>query len=96
MSEGPVHPEDILEEGANYKTIRGVRVRKGTIAAAVQNIAALERTSGEQREAVLDTLRQLAPALVVLDVHRYFACRNAEAEAILADAARQLDAPSNA
>lgn len=91
MGNRPIQPEDILEEGADYKTIRGVTVRKGTIAAAVQNIAALEHADDQEREALLRTLKQLAPALVVLDLHRYFECRNAEAEAILADAARQLD-----
>lgn len=95
MDERPVKPQDILEDDKDYKTIRGVRVRKGTIAATIQNIAKLETANSEQRSVILEAIKENAPALVVLDVHQYFECRNKEVEAILANAAKRLDESTN-
>ncbi|MEM6581625.1 MAG: hypothetical protein AAF699_10155 [Pseudomonadota bacterium] len=90
MDERPVSAQDILKDGEDFKTIKGVRVRKGTIAAAIRNIARLENASSEQRSAILDAIKESAPALVALDVHQFFECRNEEVEKILAEAAKDL------
>lgn len=84
-------PEDVLRDGEDFKTIRGERVRKGTIAAAMRNMEALGGGSGEEKEAALAMIKQLAPGLVVLGVHQHFICRNPEVEAILAQAAANLE-----
>lgn len=90
MNDGPVNAQDILEDNEDYKTIKGVRVRKGTIAAAIKNIAMLETASSDQRTTILDAIKESAPALVALEVHKYFECRNKEVEEILAHAAKHL------
>ena len=90
MTTQPTRPEDVLEENQDYKVIKGVKVRKGTIAATIQNIALLDASDQEQRAELLEAIEQNAPALVVLDVHRYFQCRNAEVEAILERAAKNF------
>ena len=84
-------PEDVLPDGQDFTTIRGVRVRKGTIFAALKNIDLLQSGTPEQRAEALKTLRDLAPALVVLDLHRHFQCRDPEVERLLEEAAAALD-----
>ncbi|WP_062260331.1 hypothetical protein [Endozoicomonas arenosclerae] len=91
MSNIPIRPEDILSDKQDYKIIKGVKVRKGTIAAAIHNISLLDSVSPEQRDIIIEVIRESATALVALDVHRYFACRNEEVEAILSQAAEDLD-----
>lgn len=85
-----VDSQDILPEGQDYKVIRGVTVRKGTIAAAMANMDLLESGSEEEAEAARAKLRELAPALVVLGVHKHFQCRNPELEQLLARTAQEL------
>ena len=84
-------PEDVLPDEEDFKTIRGVRVRKGTIAAAMRNMETLDGGSDEEKEAALAMIKELAPGLVVLGVHRHFVCRNPQVEAILAKAAVELE-----
>jgi len=66
-------------------------VRKGTIFAALKNIDLLQSGDPDTRTAALNALRELAPALVVLDLHRHFQCRDPEVEQLIADAAAALD-----
>lgn len=84
-------PEDVLPDDQDFTTIQGVRVRKGTIFAALKNIELLQSGDPELRAAALKTLRELAPALVVLDLHRHFQCRDPEVEQLIADAAEKLE-----
>ena len=91
MNKQPIQPGDVLEDEEDYKIIQGVKVRKGTIAAVIQNIALLDSVSPEQRNTLLDAIKASAPALVVLGVHRYFACRNEEVETILSNVAKDLE-----
>lgn len=48
MTDEPVKPEDVLPDQDDFKTVRGVRVRKGTIFAAIRNMETL--TSGSETE----------------------------------------------
>ena len=91
MTGKAVRPEDILADHENTKTIRGVTVRKASIAATLRNIELLESGSEADRKAALAMIKELAPGLVVLGMHRHFQCRNPEVEAILAEAAAELD-----
>lgn len=91
MNKKPTRPEDVLPDGEDFKMIRGIRVRKGTIAAAMRNIELLESGTEAERRAAMEALRALAPALVVLGVHRHFQCRNPDAEQLLAAVADDLD-----
>ena len=83
-------PEDILAEDQNSVQLGGAFVRKGTIAAFLKNIDSLEEAdlSYEQRETVLQTMRELAPALIAAGLHKHAIFKNTEVQAILDDAAK--------
>ncbi len=85
-----VRPEDVLADEASFTTVKGMRVRKGTIAAAMKNMELLESGSAEERSAALAMIEELSTALVVLGVHHHFQARNPEVEAILSATAERL------
>lgn len=46
-------PSDVLQEKENFKVVRGVNVRKGTVAATIQNISILNNlmlNNGDEKE----------------------------------------------
>ena len=90
MARKAVRPEDVLADGEDFDTLQGIRVRKGTIGAAMRNMELLESGSNDEKSAARAMIEELAPGLVVLGVHRHFQCRNAEVEAILARAAQYI------
>ena len=92
MSKAGVRPEDVLPDGEDFVDISGVRVRKGSIAAAMRNMELLERGSEEEKRRALSAIEDLAPGLAVLGLHRHFQCRNPQVEAILAEAAKRVNA----
>ncbi|MEM7226542.1 MAG: hypothetical protein AAF495_26460 [Pseudomonadota bacterium] len=85
-------PEDVLPGDRDTLTVRGVKVRKGSIAAAMRNMETLESGTAEEKQAAMATIRDLAPGLAALGMHRHFICRNPEVEAVLAAAAAELEA----
>ncbi len=91
MTDKAIKPEDLLPDGDDYAVFKGVRVRKGSIAAAMRNMELMETGTPEERAAALAAIKELAPGLAVLGVHRNFQCRNPAVEAILADAAATYD-----
>ena len=91
MTRGPTRPEDLLPDGDDFATIKGVRVRKGSIAASMRNMAVLQSGTPDDKAAALQMIKDLAPGLAALDVHRFFQCRLPEVEAILAEAAEAFD-----
>jgi len=90
MPDKSVRPEDVLPDDTDFVTFHGVRVRKGTIKAAMDNMEILKSGDPADHAAALAMIRELARGLVALGVHRHFICRNPEAEAILEQAARDL------
>ncbi len=93
MAREPIRPQDVLPDAEDYKTVKGVRIRKGTIAAALRNIELLGSGSKQERQDALAMIESLAPNLVMLGVHKHFQCRNPQVEAILESAAKRLDDP---
>ncbi|MEM7445209.1 MAG: hypothetical protein AAF414_17950 [Pseudomonadota bacterium] len=91
MTGKATRPEDILLDDEDYVVVHGVRVRKGSIAAAMRNIDLLETGSNDERTAALEMIKALAPGLVALGMHRHFICRNPVVDAILAEAAKDQD-----
>ncbi|MEM7172313.1 MAG: hypothetical protein AAF530_19255 [Pseudomonadota bacterium] len=90
MAERSVRPEDVLPDQEDFKTIKGVRVRKGTIFAAMQNMEILDSGTPEEKSAAKATIKELAPGLVALGMRRHFICRNPEVQQILDEAAKDL------
>lgn len=81
----PIRPEDILPEEVNQMNVNGVIVRKGTVAAFLANIDRLEdpQLSLAERELVLNTMKELAPAIIAAGLHKHVVFKNPLAEEIL-------------
>ncbi|MFW5418756.1 hypothetical protein J0910_19260 [Nocardiopsis sp. CNT-189] len=74
----PVGPEDVLPDGAEGGEFGGMRVRKGTVKAAIDNARALEslEPGGAEHRAALARLREAVPALRALGLFEVFRFRD--------------------
>lgn len=82
-----IRPEDILPDGNDTAIIRGVTVRKGTVAAFLANCDLLENvTAEEQKEVLINALRNLAPQIVASGLHKLAVFKNPVVEQVLVDA----------
>lgn len=86
-----IRPEDALPDNESFIVVRGVRVRKGTIFAAMENMKVLQTGTEAEKATAMEVIRELAPGLVALGVHDQFQCRNPEVEKLLSDVAADLD-----
>ncbi len=91
MTQSPTRPEDVLSDQDSFATFRGVKVRKGSIAAVLRNLDVLQDGAEADKAAAMETIKELAPGLAALGMHKHFICRNAEVEAILAAAEAALE-----
>lgn len=84
-----VKPEDVLPDGVDTTAINGKIVRKGTIAAFLANTDIIENqhTTEIQKQEALNTIRELAPAVVATGLHKHVIFKNAHIEKILASVA---------
>jgi len=80
-----VTPQDILPDNLDSKDINGVNVRKGSIAAVLANIDILESstTSSSEKQLALNTIKELAPAMVALGLAHKVTWKNSQVEAII-------------
>jgi hypothetical protein len=87
-----IKPADVLPDDVDSTVIEGIRVRKGTVAAVLANLKALDVatiTTTEKAE-IFETLRELAPALVVLGFKKYLTFNNPEIQKLVDEAEQQL------
>jgi hypothetical protein len=84
----PIRPEDILPDGIDSTSINGKLIRKGTIAAFLTNIDILENPLATkiQKQGAIETMKELAPAVIAIGLHKQVIFKNYEAEHILVDA----------
>ncbi|GAA1101923.1 hypothetical protein [Nocardiopsis composta] len=73
-----VAPEDVLPDGVEGADFGGVRVRKGTVKAAIDNIRALDglEPGGAEHRAAVAGLREAMPALRALGLFEVFRFRD--------------------
>jgi hypothetical protein len=92
MTNKIVRPEDVLADNENFKIINGIKVRKGTIGAALLNAAILSSTTAtsKEKEEAKKVIIELAPALVVLGIYDQVVWKNTEIQEIVAAAAKKL------
>lgn len=92
MIKKSIRPEDVLPEDENYTEIDGIKVRKGTIAAVLQNAAILSSSlaSHPEKEAAEKTIAELAPGLVVLGMHEHVTWKNPSIQKMVENAAKKL------
>jgi len=83
-----VQPEDILPDGVDSSLLAGRVVKKGTIAAFLANIDILESpiTNGKQKDAAIQTMKELAPSVIAIGLHKHVTFNNSQAEKILIEA----------
>ncbi|MET0701870.1 MAG: hypothetical protein ABWY93_19635 [Mycobacterium sp.] len=84
----PITPQDVLADGADGTMINGTYVRKGSIAAFIQNaklLAGVDTDSAEFQK-IADQIRAIKPALDALDIFEVFTVRDPRVVEILASA----------
>lgn len=84
----PIKPEDILKDGADYLEINGTAVRKGTVAAFLANIDIIENpnTTMEHKSNARKAMKELAPSIIKIGLHKHVTFKNTEAAKILTQA----------
>jgi hypothetical protein len=85
-----VRPEDVLPDGVDTTAINGKMVRKGTIAAFLANADILENqhATEQQRREALNMMKELAPAVIAIGLHKHVIFKNSQVEQILVAAER--------
>lgn len=88
MTNKLIRPEDILPDGVDSTTINGKIVRKGTIAAFLANADILENKNAteQQKQEAINTMKELATAVVSIGLHKHVVFKNNQIEQILIDA----------
>lgn len=88
MIKHSVRPEDILPDGQDSTTMQGQSVRKGTVAAFLANTEILEDVNSNQaqKQAAMQMLQKLAPAVIAIGLHKHVTFKNSQIEQILVDA----------
>lgn len=85
MTNNLVRPEDILPDGVDSTFINGKMVRKGTIAAFLANVDLLEKENAteQQRREAINIMKELAPAVISIGLHKHVVFKNNQVEQIL-------------
>ncbi|CAM4478773.1 MAG: hypothetical protein LEGION0403_FIIPPAGN_02449 [Legionella sp.] len=85
MTNNLVRPEDILPNGVDSTFINGKMVRKGTIAAFLANVDLLEKENAteQQRREAINIMKELAPAVISIGLHKHVVFKNNQVEQIL-------------
>lgn len=67
-------PEDILPEGINQANLKDINIRKGTVAAFLQNTQRWQdpTTSKEEKIELFDAIQKALPTLQVLGMFEVF------------------------
>lgn len=80
-----IRPEDVLPDGIDSAAINGKIVRKGTIAAFLANTEILENPNAteQQRQEAINMMKELAPSVIAIGLHKHVIFKNSQAEQIL-------------
>lgn len=83
---GIVRPDDVLDDGQERAEFDGISIRKGTVAAFIQNAQRwLDHATSDADRAVLsDELRSLMPSIQALGVLTVFEIRDERLRNLLA------------
>lgn len=83
-----VKPEDVLPDGVDSTIINGKSVRKGTIAAFLSNADIYENKNAtpQQKQNAMNMLKELAPGVITIGLHKHVVFKNPMVEQVLIDA----------
>ena len=78
MSNKVIKPSDVLADAQNEITINNIKVRKGTIAALIQNIQVLESNTLDaiQKKTLLEGINTLIPAVMAIGLNDCVSWKN--------------------
>lgn len=85
-----IRPEDVVPDEVNFAKINGVRVRKGTVGAVLANAKILSEDADCDEAAILDVIKEFAPALVAIGMHEHVIWKNPAIQRLMDDAALTL------
>lgn len=83
-----IKAEDIIADHENYAVLNGIRIRKGTMGAALANaeiFTSSDSTETEKNDA-MNSLKELAPLLVNLSFCKHLTWKNPEIQKIFDEA----------
>lgn len=82
-----IRPEDVLPDNINTIDIGGQTLRKGTVAAALRNVEIIESrdTSPAEKQSALNMIKELAPSLILLGLHKHLTWKNPKIQKIIDD-----------
>lgn len=88
MNTKSLRPEDIVPDGVESISVNGKIVRKGTVAAFLANADVLENPTAteKQKQDAINIMKELAPDVVAVGLHKHVTFKNTEAEQLLVDA----------
>ena len=86
-----IKPEDILSDDQNFINLNGsATARKGSIAAFLKNIDLLETSKDEdEKTAALEMIKELAPVMVAVGLHKHTVFKNKEVQSIIDEEAKK-------
>ena len=86
-----VRPEDIMPEDVNTIEVNGVLVRKATVASTLANakILASDNASAIEKSKALAMIKELAPALVAIEMHQHVTWNNPQIQKIIEEEAKK-------
>ncbi len=88
-----IKAENLYPDDVNFNEYQGIKVRKGTMAAAIENIRLLssEDASPEEKASARKMLTEYAPALIATGLNALVKWNHPEVQAIMDEAARNFD-----
>lgn len=92
MNNKAVSPEELISDTDNFVIRKGVKVRKGTVGAALANADILISATATDQEKQLATekLAELAPALAAIEISKHVTWKNPVIEKMIAEAEKNL------
>ena len=78
-------PEDILPEDVNQANLEGIHIRKGTVAAFLQNAKLWQdpNTAKEEKAKLFEAIKETLPALQLLGMFEVFQFQNKTLRALI-------------
>ncbi len=87
-----IRPEDVLADGQDCTFIRGIKVRKATFGAVLQNAVILASSQNSvEKENIKNLIAELVPGLIALGMNDHITWKNPEIQAIIEDIKKKLN-----
>lgn len=87
-----IKPQDIMPDSVDTIDKAGVTIRKGTMAAVIENAAILTANDATEadKQTALEAIRDLAPALITFGITEHVSWKNPQIQAIFDEVAKSL------